>query len=401
MHSHQQRRASRTRSSLPHDSRAGRCQGNGQIDAGWAGVRNILAVRLDTIGDVLMTSPAIRALKETFAGSQVTLLTSSRGAAIAGLIPEIDEILTYDAPWLKATPTRRSSQPELKMADKLRRRKFDAAVIFTVFSQNPLPSALLCYLADIPLRLAHCRENPYQLLTHWVPETDTINNLRHEVQRQLDLVAAVGATVEDERLSLTVTPEQMECIQELLENKGVDLEKPWVVVHPGASAPSRRYAPVGFAQVAELLALESLQVVFTGDKSERDLIAGIQRQVSMQTFSAAGELSLEALAALYKISPLLISNNTGPVHIAAAVGAPVVDIYALTNPQHTPWGVPHRVLSHDVPCRNCFKSICPMGHHNCLRLVRPEEIVAAALELLDPAGSQADISAAEILMVEE
>jgi lipopolysaccharide heptosyltransferase II len=353
------------------------------VDSEWAQARNILCVRLDTIGDVLMTTPAIRALKDTFKGSQITLMTSSRGARIASLIPELDDVITYDAPWLKATPQRISSRMEHKMAKQLRQCHFDAAVIFTVFSQNPLPSALLCYLADIPLRLAHCRENPYQLLSHWVPETDHIGNLRHEVQRQLDLVRTIGAMTEDERLSLIVPSEQVESIQELLIQKGVNLNQPWVVIHPGASAPSRRYSPAGFVKVTRLLDIEGIQVIFTGDKSERELISSIQSQIKATTFDLAGEVSLGGLSALLKIAPLLISNNTGPVHIAAAVGTPVVDIYALTNPQHTPWGVRNRVLSHDVPCRNCFKSICPMRHHNCLRLVKPETIAAAAVELLN------------------
>ncbi len=77
-----------------------------------------------------------------------------------------------------------------------------------------------------------------------------------------------------------------------------------------------------------------------------------------------------------------MSNNTGPVHVAAAVGTPVVDLYALTNPQHTPWQVPNRVLNYDVPCKYCYKSVCPMGHHNCLQLVTPQSVVQAALELL-------------------
>jgi ADP-heptose:LPS heptosyltransferase len=87
------------------------------------------------------------------------------------------------------------------------------------------------------------------------------------------------------------------------------------------------------------------------------------------------------MAALLASAPLLISNNSGPVHIAAAVGTPVVDLYALTNPQHTPWRVPSRVLSHDVPCRWCYRSICPEGHQNCLRLVEASEVAAAAREL--------------------
>src|SRR5262249_56869722 len=102
------------------------------------------------------------------AGRRLTLRTSPAGAQVAALAPEVDDVVVYDAPWLKATAPRADSRPELAMAERLRQGRFDAAVIFTVYSQNPLPSALLCYLADIPRRLAHCRENPYQLLTDWV-----------------------------------------------------------------------------------------------------------------------------------------------------------------------------------------------------------------------------------------
>jgi len=100
--------------------------------------------------------------------------------------------------------------------------------------------------------------------------------------------------------------------------------------------------------------------------------------------AAAGVLDLAGLAglaALVASAPLLVSNNTGPIHVAAAVGTPVVDLYALTNPQHTPWGVPHQVPFHDVPCKYCYKSVCPEGHGNCLRLVEPEAVVEAARSL--------------------
>ena len=159
----------------------------------WEAARNILCVRLDALGDVLMTTPAIRALKERPAGRRATLLTSSAGASIARLVPEIDEVLVYDAPWVKATPPREGPPADAAMIECLRAKRFDAAVVFTVYSQNPLPAALACYLAAIPLRLAHCRENPYQLLTDWVREPEPERIVRHEVRRQLDLVAEVGA----------------------------------------------------------------------------------------------------------------------------------------------------------------------------------------------------------------
>jgi ADP-heptose:LPS heptosyltransferase len=100
------------------------------------------------------------------------------------------------------------------------------------------------------------------------------------------------------------------------------------------------------------------------------------------TRSLAGRLSLPELGAIVQAADLLVANNTGPVHLAAALGTPVVDLYALTNPQHTPWQVENRVLFHDVPCRNCYKSVCPQGHHDCLRRVEPERVAAAAGELL-------------------
>lgn len=350
----------------------------------WRHVRNLLCVRLDALGDVLMTAPALRAFREGAAERRITLLTSPSGAEAAALIPAVDEVIVYEAPWMKtpARPTRPGD--DLAMVDQLARRRFDAAAIFTVYSQNPLPSALLCYLAGVPLRLAHCRENPYHLLTDWVAEPEPQTCVRHEVRRQLDLASAVGCRLEDERISIRVPDRARRRVDAWLEARGLDGARPWVTIHPGSTAPSRRYPPESFAAAARRLVRDhGLQVVFTGGPAEAALIKEIQRGMEdAPSLSLAGELNLGELAALIARAPLLVSNNTGPVHVAAAVGTPVVDLYALTNPQHTPWGVPHRVLNHDVPCKYCYKSVCPEGHHHCLRLVRPDQVVGASVELL-------------------
>jgi ADP-heptose:LPS heptosyltransferase len=120
------------------------------------------------------------------------------------------------------------------------------------------------------------------------------------------------------------------------------------------------------------------------------IIESVLRAMRAQVISLAGQLSLTELAALLEQTPILISNNTAPVHLASALGTPVVALYALTNPQHTPWRTRNRVLYQDVPCRFCYKSVCPEGHNNCLRLVSPDSIVSAALELTDEAGSRRD-----------
>lgn len=349
----------------------------------WDRARRVLAVRLDSLGDVLMTTPALRALRRNVPGRRIALLTSSAGAAAGGLVPEVDEVLVYDAPWTGIGPARDDPRGLRAAAARLRRGRFDGAVIFTVSTQNPLPAALLCYLAGIPLRLAHCRENPYGLLTHWVREPAGGADDRHEVRRQLDLVAAVGARTTDERLSLRVPRAARTRVRDLLGRVGVAVDAPWVVIHPGARAPSRRYPWEGFAAAARRLVREDgWQVLFTGDRSEVGLVERIRAALDVPTGSLAGALGLGELAALLEAAPLLITNNTGPAHVAAAVGTPVVVLYALTNPQHTPWGVPHRVLFQDVPCRFCLRSACPEGHHHCLRLVTPDRLVQAARELM-------------------
>ncbi|MBW4526109.1 MAG: glycosyltransferase family 9 protein [Phormidium tanganyikae FI6-MK23] len=356
----------------------------------WNQAKNLLCIRLDTIGDVLMTTPAFRALKTP--DRQLTLLTSSAGSAIAPLIPELDHTIVYDSPWLKATAPRETPRPEYDMIDLLRQHKFDGAIIFTVYSQNPLPSAFLCYMAEIPLRLAHCHENPYQLLTDWIKDPEPDRGIRHEVQRQLDLVAQIGATTENQRLSIRVH----ECDRDRVSQRLASLNLPgrWVVMHTGATAPSRRYSIEQFAIVADQLILEhDYAVIFTGTTLELDIVAQIQAKMQANSHSLVCQLSLGELTALIELAPVLISNNTAPAHLAAAVGTPVADLYALTNPQHTPWQVPHRLLFQDVPCKYCYKSICPEGHHHCLAQVAPETVVKATCELLEESAQMLEISA--------
>jgi lipopolysaccharide heptosyltransferase II len=338
------------------------------VKSRWEDAEHVLCVRLDTLGDVLMSGPAMRALRRSRPGRRTTLLTSPAGAAAAELMPEVDEVVVYEAPWMKG----QEPPQDAAIVETLRARAFDAAVVFTVFDQSPLPAALLCHQAGVPLRLAHCREKPYALLTDWLPEPEPDHPTRHEVRRQLDLVATVGATTPEERLAIEVPVAARERVRPLLPEAG-----PWAVIHPGGTAPSRRYPIELWAEVCHTLLREhGLELVVTGDDADRELANRLRGARSL-----AGELSLGELAALIAEAPLLLAGNTGPVHVAAAVGTPVVDLYALTNPQHTPWMVDSRVLSHDVPCRWCYGSVCREGHHLCLRGVTPAQVVDAALEL--------------------
>jgi ADP-heptose:LPS heptosyltransferase len=171
-----------------------------------------------------------------------------------------------------------------------------------------------------------------------------------------------------------------------LTARGVGREAGWIVLHPGATAASRRYPPERFGEVATRLARETgAPLLITGGSDERRLVEAVIRaaapKVRSQLHDLSGALTLGELAALIERASVLVSNNSGPVHLASALGAPVVDLYALTNPQHTPWKTPNRVLFRDVECRWCYRSVCPQQHHTCLLGVTPGEVVQAALEL--------------------
>ncbi|HXG39987.1 MAG TPA: hypothetical protein VNJ28_03510, partial [Candidatus Limnocylindrales bacterium] len=189
----------------------------------WRRARRILAIRLDALGDVLMTTPAFRAIKATSPRAHLALLTSPAGAEAVPLVPELDEVVVYDAPWMKATTPRSTPAPDLALVERLRAGRYDGAIVFTVHSQSPLPAALVAFLAGIPRRLAHCRENPYQLLTDWLPEPEPDEPIRHEVRRQLDLVAAAGFRSPDERLSVRVPAIAARAVRGLLGELGVDV----------------------------------------------------------------------------------------------------------------------------------------------------------------------------------
>lgn len=347
----------------------------------WRDASHILCIRLDYLGDVLMCTPAMRALRDSAPGRRLTLLSSPAGAAVASFIPELDAALAFQAPWMKHG-ARQDANAVPAMAETLRAGRFDAAVIFTTYSQSALPAAMLCQMAGIPLRLAHCRENPYQLLSDWLPETEPQQQVRHEVRRQLDLVASIGCRAADERLSFSVPDADMAWARAALAQCDIGPDARWVLMHPGATAASRRYPPAQWAQALRLLAADGMQAVFTGGADEGVLIDGIREAANTPSHSLAGQATLGQLGALIALAPVMVSNNTGPAHIAAALGTPLVDLYALTNPQHTPWQSPSRVLYHDVACRNCYRSVCPQGHHDCLARVEPAQVAEAVHSLL-------------------
>lgn len=346
----------------------------------WQRAERILAVRLDNFGDVLMTTPALAAIRAHRPAAHLALWCSPSGADVAWATGLLDEVLPFKAPWMK------HEQPDLLHAGvaRLRQQAFDGAVIFTTCTQSALPAAMACMMAGIPLRLAHVREQPYSLLTHWVPDTDDVSAApRHEVQRQLDLVSSLGWLPPHDRMRFETNEHHDSQVLAHLRACGLPEGRPYVVMHPGATAPSRRYPAERFGAVADgLWQARGVRTVFTGVESDREMIDRARARMKSPSIDLSGQLGMGELGSVIAHASLLVSNNTGPAHLAAALSTPVVELYALTNPQHTPWKSTARVLSHDVPCRNCLQSVCPQGHNACLTGIEAEQVLAACLQLL-------------------
>lgn len=351
------------------------------IPPAWRAARRVLAVRLDNLGDVLVTTPALRAIKESLPEAELTLLASPVGAQVGRLAPGVDRVLVYEAPWvdpwqrLPHDPAR-----ERRALAMLRARGFDAAIIFSSFRQSPLPAAYLCYLAGIPLRHGATWDGAGSLLTtrHRPAEA-----MKHEALRQLETAGAIGLRAAGDALGLQVPPLARARVRARLNAMG-PVGGPLVVLHPGCSMPARTYPWEAFAEAADLL-VEALgaRVVLTGAGDERGLAEQIRAHMRRPAVVLAGELPFAELCALVETSDLVVTNNTGPMHIAAALQTPVVALFALTNPpeQWGPWRVEHRTLFHDVPCRICYSRVCPTDHA-CLRRVSPVAILEAAGALL-------------------
>ena len=200
------------------------------------------------MGDVLMSSPAIRAL-HTGIGCKITLLTSGKGSAVAKLISAIDEIIEFDLPWVKSDHAGSSPERINDLLENLKSRCFDGCVIFTVYSQNPMPAIMLAYLAGIPLRLAYCRENPYDLLTDWFPDPEPLTLIKHQVQRDLDLLKGINITTTERRIWLDLSEKGR-----LIAKKKLDaiagVTRPFIILHPGVSEPKREYPLELWARLA-------------------------------------------------------------------------------------------------------------------------------------------------------
>jgi len=345
----------------------------------WQEARNILAVRLDNIGDVIMLGPALRAIKETSPQARVTLLASKAGATAAPLLPWVDDVLVWRPVWqdvgngIPFDPVR-----ELKQIVELAARRFDAAIIFTSFSQSPHVPGYVCYLAGIPLRAGESKEFAGSTLT---TELSGAPDEMHQAERNLRLVESLGFIARDRDLAVAIPEHARASAASLLARVGIREDAPYILLHPGASAQARRYPARRFAAVASELVVRGWQVLLTGSERERDLISIVTRESSGIPV-LAGDTTLAEYAALVERAALVICNDTLPMHLADATRTPEVVLFAGTEyeEQWRPRATRARLLRQRTSCQPCYLFQCPIGQP-CLD-IPPAEVVQVAETML-------------------
>jgi ADP-heptose:LPS heptosyltransferase len=340
-------------------------------------VSHVLAVRLDNDGDVLLAGPAIRALAA--GAGRVTLLHGPRGRRAAAMLPGVDATLEWRAPWIDPEPDPVDRADVEALVGRIAALRADAAVIFGSFHQSPLPTALLLRLAGIPFVAATSVDYPGALLD----VRHRIGDDVHEVERALDLAAAAGFPLppgDDAALRVTAAPAPE-------PEPGDEID---VIVHPGASVPARAWAPERNAQLVDALVAAGRHVTVTGGPDEVALTARVAGPARPGVRDLGGRTTLPELAGVLAAARAVVVGNTGPAHLAAAVGTPVVSLFAPTVPpvRWRPWRVPHELLYVDVPCAGCRARTCPVPGHPCLGGVEVTDVLAA-VERLAPVEAMA------------
>ncbi len=335
----------------------------------------LLVRAVNWLGDAVLTTPALGALREAAPQARITVVARPLVAELLQHHPHIDEIVVYDKDGRHA-----GALGMLRMAGQLRRKDFAGALLF----QNAIDAALLAFLSGIPERMGYATDARRMLLSRPVPVTEEILSLHH-AEYYLRLLSCLGAPLpERPRLALRVTADEMASMRSRLEALGLPEGRKVVGINPGATYGSaKRWFPDRFAKVADTLSEEwDAAVVLMGSGPEAPLAAEIEAAMGRKAVNLAGRTTVRELMALLALCSFLVTNDSGPMHIGAAFGVPIAAIFGPTDWNKTsPWTDRVRIVRVDVDCSPCRLRECDRGH-DCMLGVTAEMVVAAAKDLM-------------------
>ncbi|RKY42852.1 MAG: lipopolysaccharide heptosyltransferase II [Candidatus Makaraimicrobium thalassicum] len=339
-------------------------------------IRNIVVFRTDRIGEVLLSSVAVEAIKSSYPGTDVSFVTSEYSRPLLEGRADIKKIITVDTfekgNWLFKA---------FRLALLLRKGRFDAAVVL-----NPHKTLhLACFLAGIPVRAGYDRK--WGFLLNKKMRDERGKGEKHEIEYTMDLLRLVGIDRAAQAPSLSVGSKAESTVADLMAEKNVNEDIPLIAVHPGSSNPVKMWPHERYAELIRRIKADmDCNVAIIGDRREGILAWKIIRETGADVLDLTGALDLKELAAFLARSVLFIGSDTGPMHMAAAMGIPVIAIFGRNIPgvspvRWRPWGEKHVVFHENPGCVPCHDTACPYDYR-CLRAVTVDAVFEAARRIV-------------------
>jgi len=346
---------------------------------------NILIVKTSAIGDVIHTLPALNCLRQHFPEAHITWLIEEAAVDIVQGHPALDRVLiARRKEWIRMWRQGQrlaALQQALRFAQTVRDTRYDLLIDF----QNLLKSSIWVALAHAKRKIGYGRgmdhsEMSYVFLNEKIP---AVSMDQHAVDRELQLLRSIKIDCKDVVFDLPISNGSRQSALDLLRINGAASGRPLVAINPMTTWPTKHWQDEKFALLADRLVDEGNTVVFTGGENDRQAIGNICAMMRHEASNLAGQTSLKELAALYGLANALVTTDTGPMHIAAAVGTPVVALFGPTAPWRTgPYGDKNRVIRLTLSCSPCLKRDCPLGTRACMKQIMVEDVVAAVKPLL-------------------
>ena len=333
-------------------------------------MRNLLLIKLRYIGDVLLATPTVHAIKAARPDVRVTMMVN-RGTenALSGN-PDIDEIVVLDKGYLAA---------QWRLIAGLRRRRFDTVIDLTDGDR----SAFLSWISGAPVRIGFNDEHRWRGRCY-TQVIEPVPGVRHRIDRDLETLKLMDIQAGSKDPQLWLTPEEENSADQLLDQLGVQRSQSIVILQPGARYWFKAWPPERFAELADRLTSRyGCQVLIGGSDQDIDLAQQIRQMTKSNPVIMAGRTTIKQFAAIAKKSVLFVGSDSGAMHIASAVGTPVVALFGPSSPREWgPRGGPVEVLYKEIDCRSCFHPTCTRGEENCMRLIAVHEVFAAEQRLL-------------------
>ncbi len=335
----------------------------------------ILVRSTNWIGDAVMTTPAVRAIRNNFSGAHISMLVKPWVAPVFAHSPHVDQIIVFDA-----NGKHRNVGGKIRLARELRRHRFDTAILL----QNAVEAALIAFMAGIPRRIGFDTDARRLLLTHSVRCTKAIKAV-HQTRYYLEILNGVGLDPGSQALELFPGNDHKSQARHLFNEHRIDPKAPIIGLNPSATfGPAKQWFPERYAALGDRIRRESgATIMIFGGPSDRALGRTITRMMTGPVIDFSGRTSLGEAMALIDRCDAFVTNDSGLMHVAAALNTPLVAIFGSTNSTTTsPYSPTSRIVRESIECSPCMKPVCPLGHHNCMKQVTVDMVFDALKGLL-------------------